>query len=522
MRHPSHHSQTTACMTGLATHVRASGLPVIEPLETRVLLSAGLLDLTAAGAYGMVNDAIFRQVQPGSTGTGVVDAFVRMQGAPYERGYNTSGTTEFETKADAHTHPIQLSAVPSIEVGNTLYREMWLDLNEPTNTALVTLEDFQVFVGTAGSYSGYPFAGQIGAGQMSLIYDMDAGPKGDTYILLDGSKGSGQGDMTVYIPDALFGVDDAQYVYVYSSFGVLPGADHGETSEGGYEEWFVGKDADSLSITVSIYGYKFNDANGDGEDNDGPDNRLSGWTFFLDDNDNGQLDDGEMTAVTDANGQYAFPNLLIGLTGQDAFRVREDLQPGWKQTAPDVDPDIVVIEDGGLLVQGGSVFVAYSGQVVLEPEEVEIERPDLAFGNARLMTVSGYKFQDHDGNGEWDGDDAGLEGWTIYLFLDDGDGIFNETTPDAQTTTNENGYYEFENLLEEDYWVREELRTGWMQITGSPDLIGSTAENVNFGNFDLFDISGRKFEDMNGDGSGAGDLGLAGWTIELYEDSDDD
>jgi RHS repeat-associated protein len=56
---------------------------------------------------------------------------------------------------------------------------------------------------------------------------------------------------------------------------------------------------------------------------------LAGWTVYLDENHNSQLDPGEPSTTTDANGHYAFTKLVPG-----TYTVAEVGQPGWKETAP--------------------------------------------------------------------------------------------------------------------------------------------------------------------------------------------
>jgi protocatechuate 3,4-dioxygenase beta subunit len=78
----------------------------------------------------------------------------------------------------------------------------------------------------------------------------------------------------------------------------------------------------------NLSGRVWRDANADGSigtDESG----LSGWSVFLDDNDNGQLDSGEATATTDADGNYTFVNVPPGW-----HTIREVLPGGYVQTSP--------------------------------------------------------------------------------------------------------------------------------------------------------------------------------------------
>ncbi|MEM9006146.1 MAG: Calx-beta domain-containing protein, partial [Cyanobacteria bacterium P01_F01_bin.86] len=77
-----------------------------------------------------------------------------------------------------------------------------------------------------------------------------------------------------------------------------------------------------------ISGYKWHDRDRDGiwDDNEAT---LSGWMIYLDDNNNGELDPGEIATVTDAEGAYSFTGLK-----SDTYTVAEVMQPGWAQSYP--------------------------------------------------------------------------------------------------------------------------------------------------------------------------------------------
>ena len=63
-----------------------------------------------------------------------------------------------------------------------------------------------------------------------------------------------------------------------------------------------------------------------------------------------------------------------------------------------------------------------------------------------------------------------------------------------------------------------------MQTLGRPATASpaprATTRPARFANFELFDISGTKFTDINGDGLTAGDVGLDGVTIFIDVDGD--
>ncbi|MFN9852315.1 MAG: putative Ig domain-containing protein, partial [Planctomycetota bacterium] len=95
---------------------------------------------------------------------------------------------------------------------------------------------------------------------------------------------------------------------------------------------WVAKQAYTLELIntapATLTGRVFFDNNGDGLFN-GPDTAQSGWTVFLDANDNQRLDAGERSTTSDASGNYTFPNVAPG-----PYIVAEILKSDWAQTAP--------------------------------------------------------------------------------------------------------------------------------------------------------------------------------------------
>ncbi|HLF92904.1 MAG TPA: SdrD B-like domain-containing protein, partial [Planctomycetota bacterium] len=179
-----------------------------------------------------------------------------------------------------------------------------------------------------------------------------------------------------------------------------------------------------------IRGVKFEDVDGDGI-RDAGDPALAGWTIFLDGNENGGLDPGEVSRLTDATGAYVFSDLTPG-----QYLVAEELQPGWIRTLP---------ADPGAL--GYPVDITISGDVVTRD-----------FGNFKLGEIRGVKFEDLDGDGQRDLGEPGLQDWTIFLDAD-ADGVLEPG--EVSTITDASGAYAFPDLGPGNYVVVEQVQPGW-------------------------------------------------------------
>jgi Ca2+-binding RTX toxin-like protein len=266
-----------------------------------------------------------------------------------------------------------------------------------------------------------------------------------------------------------------------------------------------------------IAGRKMSDPNADGILN--PADGLPGWTIYLDLDQNGQLDDGEPSTLTDATGAYQFTGLVPG-----DYVVAELMQDGWLATSPDPDPDSGRREHRVTLTSGSSAL-------------------GLNFGNAPSIEISGTKWHDLNANGQREADEPGLGNWTVYLDLNnngqlDRNEFGQPIEPTAVTSfdnpatedVDESGQYRFTDLLPGSYHVREVIQSGWSQVypaNGSHQVAsdGGQIVRVDFGNVRTASISGTKWLDVNADGirtvndnvpsKPSGDVGLGGWTIYL-------
>ena len=214
-------------------------------LVTGIVLAAGtsadavVVDLTDPNVFatGSINGALFWRFDPnGATGTGLIDSFVRIQGAGIEKGYNTDGPIDpnMDTKTGIFTHSLQLLAVPKVTIAEVEYREFLLDINEVLSgtKGLISLDVLKIHIESSPNMTGYdsspsPFS--------APVYEMGTGNS----VKLDAglATGSGDGDMLAFIPETAFtGMDPNMYLYLYSEFGA------GESADDGFEEWAVGED----------------------------------------------------------------------------------------------------------------------------------------------------------------------------------------------------------------------------------------------------------------------------------------
>ena len=195
---------------------------------------------------GSVNGALFWRADFQSAGTGFIDPFVRIQhdngpsnnghsGNGLEQGYNTSGRP---VQYDEHTDPnftrdLRFSEIPVVNISGTNYLQFILDINEANGRQrLLSLDQVNIYTSATGSQIG--LENTLGALRFSLGAFLN-----DNTVTLDYdlNSGSGQGDMTMYVPfDNFIGVSGSDFVYLYSHFGNLN--DDYRTSDG-FEEWAV-------------------------------------------------------------------------------------------------------------------------------------------------------------------------------------------------------------------------------------------------------------------------------------------
>jgi hypothetical protein len=83
------------------------------------------------GVADLGGNFIVQQISASSTGTGVINSFLRVQATGQERGYNTDVTPPpLDDKAGNFTRVLGLSDIPTVTIGGVVYRQFLLDINQ--------------------------------------------------------------------------------------------------------------------------------------------------------------------------------------------------------------------------------------------------------------------------------------------------------------------------------------------------------------------------------------------------------
>ncbi len=240
---------------------------------------------------------------------------------------------------------------------------------------------------------------------------------------------------TVTTDDGSYALTDLPPLATYTVREVLqngwtqtaPAGDGTHSVFPGKGELVTGEDFGNRALPGQITGQKFHDLDSDGMKDPG-EPPLAGWTIFLDTNENGSLDNGEVSTTTDANGDYSF----TGLEPLVTYTVAEQPQVGWTQTTPKrtdfVTGTGVATEGGnGTVIAGDFDEDGLEDLVVTEGFgrlSIFINNGDGSFDRTRTgeQLANGLTKGDFNGDGHLDL----VVGWgdRAYVMLGDGQGDF--------------------------------------------------------------------------------------------------
>ena len=197
-----------------------------------------------------------------------------------------------------------------------------------------------------------------------------------------------------------------------------------------------------VSSNLKVSGGVFSDRNGNSEGDAGE--GIQGWKVSL----TGTTLDGKAVSLeqtTDAQGSYSFPNLKRG-----TYSVKEESKPGiWEAIGPD-------FADLNLEADATANFV-----------------------NRGVLSISGVKYNDTDGNAARESGEEGLAGWEIKLSGEHDISLSDITAAD--------GSFEFTNLEPGDYLISEVDQDNWQKTEPAGDsyaveLVDTGRSDLKFGN----------------------------------------
>ncbi len=244
---------------------------------------------------------------------------------------------------------------------------------------------------------------------------------------------------------------------------------------------------------VVLLGTKFYDENGNSH-RDANEQGLAGWTIYLDLNDNDALENDEPSTTTDDQGNYR-----LTIPNDSVATIREVMQPGWEQMFPGT----------------GEHHVGPTANTTLTGLDFGNRISDVTY----FSSIRGNVWNDLNQDANRDNTEPGLEGWQVFLDSND-NGLLD--AGERWTYSDGDGNYKFDQVIPNNYKVRELVQTGWQQTfpTGGSHSVAAgprdTIINADFGNMmtQSGEIRGTKWSDTNGDGVRQNDEGgVSGWRI---------
>lgn len=200
------------------------------------------IDLTSVGSVATKEGATFYVPSVAITaGTGLINSFLRTQRTGpgdndpslnrVEKGYNTDGTLEFNSKPGPFTRALPAQQVltnNTVTIDGVPFFEFVLDINQQGSSPFLEMSTLQLWLTSNPNLTGYSFGANA-----TKVYDLGATDT-DTRILLDYNNyaGSGKLDLVALFPASLIADSNGNakqpYIVLYNEFNLY---------NDGFEEW---------------------------------------------------------------------------------------------------------------------------------------------------------------------------------------------------------------------------------------------------------------------------------------------
>ncbi len=211
--------------------------PAVSQGSTLNLTDVTILGASpAAGHVGFLTGslggtAFFARSDVQSSGTGVIDPFLILQAKGTEKGYNTDGNLQYDTKQAHFTRNLQLSELATVLVDGVQYYEFHLDADQDASStlgkAVLSIDQIKIYTSPTASIDNIGSLSDLGTARFDL---------GTNSIFIDAGIGStagaGSDDMIAFIPVTAFaGASSGDYIYFFNFNGTQL------ESNDGREQW---------------------------------------------------------------------------------------------------------------------------------------------------------------------------------------------------------------------------------------------------------------------------------------------
>ena len=249
----------TVALASLATDTGTGTPNFTGNCDVTVASNNTSADCQLGAAGGFVSYIGSNDTARQASGTGLFDPFVRLQGSPTEKGYNTCSqascggdVSQFDTKTGSWTHAIKVDAIPVVDcarfVGDTAKCwEIFNDINDSNTAKRISLNVVQLFFSNSAVLTGYTSGPPPGFSTPATAVTTEEYDFHGNILINDVNSGSGRGDLRYRIPTAGHTWDANTWFVLYSEWGFTPAstvANFGTGawgSDGGFEEWKVRK-----------------------------------------------------------------------------------------------------------------------------------------------------------------------------------------------------------------------------------------------------------------------------------------
>jgi Ca2+-binding RTX toxin-like protein len=360
--------------------------------ETRALGTT-----SANTVFGTINSELI-------SGTAFDDVIVARGGRDTVNGGLGEDTLAFFARAANYNIEYQIGEVASVLVTGKAGTAVERHSVQATNIESLAFLDRTVAVTTPAKVNLFTDSTAVteGASGVTLKLSLSTAPTADVTVSLSGGD-----QLTPSVQSLTFSATNwniAQAVTIAATDdSEVEGQHAGEltiataSTDAAYQSLadttlaFTVYDNDAALTTGSVSGRVWNDLDKDGVI-DSTETVLSGWRVFVDANNNGALDDAEVSVLTDTAGSYRFDGLDPG-----QYVVVAQTATGWQPTYPSIDSASATLIKA--TNTDGSVSVGTLTQTELSVSQTLPTYQNLGLATNIAAFHEDARFQDIDGQG---------------------------------------------------------------------------------------------------------------------------